>query len=310
MVSGDIHSGGDLNANFNPVKQNAFVAGDASNTINIDGSVNHKGTISGDYNEALSKHDPTVKSNNVKTEACDKKGLAIESQNYGDFVSNGHFKPTSWQTQDTPFKFTANKADCFNSGYVENDPTKPLMKQYPASEIELLGETRSAHVYDNFHLNSRDITISGDVFIVVKNNFTMDGGGSQITIENGGSLTMVVAGKTKTISDAEIIEIPNSNGTVTSTNKSPMTLISAQKTTGNDVAVDLQGRNMNMTVDAPLGKVSMNAGGSFKGAILGKSVEVSGSGSIHYDEKLGSGTPVSGSGNEGVKFASVYYYYP
>ncbi len=311
VVSGDIYAGGDLSANFNPVKQNAFVAGDASNTINIDGNVKHKGSITGDYNESRSSTDSTIKNVNVQVDVCDSNNLAAErltvsALGHTSVVGNGDFKSSDWQTQGSPFNFTPLKADYYNSGYKENDPNNPLMLQSDAVEIIHGGETHFAHVYEQFNLKGRDIRISGDVYIVVKKKFDM--ATANINIEKGSSLTMIVAGKAKMLTDTKVIEIPSTS--VKTSSKSPMTLLSLKETEGNAVAVDIQGTNLSMTVDAPLGKVKVNAGGSFKGAIKGKTVDVEGAGSIHYDEKLGSGSTPTGGTGDGVKFAAIYYHYP
>ena len=311
-ITGDVYAGGNFDALGNTTGGNAFVVGDAKDTNRVTGTVNFKGSLSGDSRDGGWVEDASVTAPNVPTESCDRKNLAAEAPSYSGFTSNGNYVPKNWETSNSAgveFKFTEEKADYFNPSYAADKPENgPMMLQTDSMPVTILGEVQQAHVFDKFELNSRNITVSGDVYIVVKNDFIMSGNASKISIEKGSSLTMIVAGEVKTITDAQVVEVDL--GGDSSANKAPMSLFSVKETTGNAVAVDLQGKNLNMTVEAPFGKVSVNASGSFMGAIRGKTVDVKGAGGLHYDEKLGSGITNPGGSHDVVKFASIYYHYP
>lgn len=154
-----------------------------------------------------------------------------------------------------------------------------------------------------FRMNTLSLTGSpslrvsgGDVVIVVDGDFTMGGGGPGLVIDSDSSLTVFVSGR---IDFGSVLNMPASNSL--NLNGDPtFSLFSGYSGTGAGVNFSSSNRVV-ANVYAPYTTVSVNSGADFFGSVKGRSVNVSGSGSIVYDELLvgafggpSSGTPGTG----------------
>ncbi|HDZ49466.1 hypothetical protein LCGC14_0265470 [marine sediment metagenome] len=154
-----------------------------------------------------------------------------------------------------------------------------------------------------FRMNTLNLTGSpslrvsgGDVVIVVDGDFTMGGGGPGLVIDSNSSLTVFVSGR---IDFGSVLNMPASNSINLNGNPT-FSLFSGYSGTGTGVNFSSSNRVV-ANVYAPYTTVSVNSGAGFFGSVKGRSVNVSGSGSIVYDELLvgafggpSSGTPGTG----------------
>ncbi|MCA8866752.1 MULTISPECIES: PilX N-terminal domain-containing pilus assembly protein [unclassified Halomonas] len=147
----------------------------------------------------------------------------------------------------------------------------------------LFGEQAIIYRTNNLTLTSSpSLRVSGgDVVIVVDGNFTMGGGGPGLVIDADSSLTVFVTGKTDF---GSVLNMPAANS-VNSNGKATFSLFSGYS--GSDTGVSFSSSNRVVAnVYAPYANVSVNSGSGFFGSVKGRSVSVSGSGSIVYDELL------------------------
>jgi hypothetical protein len=176
--------------------------------------------------------------------------------------------------------------------------------------LDILGDTdKNVYVFAGLDIGSQTITIDGDViiYIINANNFTTSGSTFQLANPDS-SLTIFTTGKVAIESNSDIF----SEGYVNANGEAPLTLYSTNTSVGNnkDAAVYLKGNaEVYMNLYAPFGEVNYQGGSGLFGAVRGKKVNITGNGSIHYDEGLGA---IGNSGGSAAKtsYASVYYYYP
>lgn len=121
-----------------------------------------------------------------------------------------------------------------------------------------------------------------DVTMYVDGDFTTSGSGS-ITIPDGSSLTLIIKGKLEIGSGIQIFTPDNG---VTDSNLPVFAIYSSYE--GEGITIDGGTDEIYASVYAPLTDVTITSHNSFKGAVFGKTVTLSGSGDIHYDEALGS----------------------
>lgn len=154
-----------------------------------------------------------------------------------------------------------------------------------------------------FRMNTLNLTGSpslrvsgGDVVIVVDGDFTMGGGGPGLVIDPDSSLTVFVSGR---IDFGSVLNMPASNS-INLSGDPTFSLFSGYSGAGTGVNFSSSNRVV-ANVYAPYATVSVNSGAGFFGSVKGRSVNVSGSGSIVYDELLigafggpSSGTPGTG----------------
>ncbi|MCP4322686.1 MAG: hypothetical protein GY951_15515 [Psychromonas sp.] len=185
-VTGDVAAGGDFNANGNSVTGNASVVGIASNTNDVEGMLSYgmNGSMSGEAASQATKNQQldSVSSPNVTIGDCDNKGLSSEFSQYSSLSSEGDFASNS--TVGTVFEFTKDNAQRWN---VDNGQ----MDSLGAVDLALVGDEklRPAHVFDEFTLNGRDMTVKGggEVIIVVKGDFLLGAAGVEGTKQKGES---------------------------------------------------------------------------------------------------------------------------
>lgn len=195
------------------------------------------------------------------------------------------------------------------------DTTNPLVEINPTTLTSSLWEgNKSVYVFDNFNLNNTMITVVGDVIIMVTGDLITSGGGTGFQFNDGdtdSSLTILIEGKVEIGSSTQIFE----NATIDSDNlKVPLTIYSSFASSGSDENVNAVylngGSDMYAKVYAPLGNIEYAASGSMMGSLEGKNVDISGAGSVHYDEALALFDPTLDDDSGTAKFSSLYYYYP
>ncbi|MCP4322692.1 MAG: hypothetical protein GY787_12775 [Alteromonadales bacterium] len=208
-------------------------------------------------------------------------------------------------------EFNEVNARLFDEGGTKD----PLVDIYPTDLTSSLWEgNKPVYVFDEFNIKNTMITIVGDVTIMIKGDLITSGGGTGFQFnenDTNSSLTILSEGQVDIASSSSIFN----NATIDKVNqKIPLTIYSSFDSSGSNVdknAVFLDGAaNMYAKVYAPLGNVEYAASGAMMGMLEGKNVNVSGAGQIHYDEALKFVAEPDGSGNEDVKFASIYYHYP
>lgn len=147
----------------------------------------------------------------------------------------------------------------------------------------LFGESAAIYRISSLSLTgSPSLRISGgDVVIVVDGDFTMGGGGAGMVIDPDSSLTVFVGGR---VNFGSVLNMPASQS-VNQNGQPTFSLFSSYS--GTDVGVNFSSSNRVVAnVYAPYTNVSINSGAGFFGSVLGESVDVSGNGSIVYDERL------------------------
>lgn len=148
----------------------------------------------------------------------------------------------------------------------------------------LFGEQASIYRLNSLKLTSSSSlrVTGGNVVIVIDEDFTMGGGGAGLVIDEDSSLTVFVEGK---VDFGSVLNMPEINS-INSNGESTFSLFSGYS--GSDTGVNFHSSNRVVAnVYAPYTHVSVNSGANFFGSVRGRSVNVSGDGSIVYDELLG-----------------------
>lgn len=177
----------------------------------------------------------------------------------------------------------------------------------------IAGVTYNAMYYlDELDINGAELTISGgDVAVYIKGDFNLtSNGNSQLTIEDGSSLTVFVEGKTEFKKPANIArkQITDSNIPPFSVYSSYESSSAASSCNSNDVGVSFKASSdVYVAVYAPLTNVVIDGAGSLSGSVRGKTVQVCGSGDIHYDTALAGATGGSSSGSQQLVFQGLSF---
>ncbi|EHA14359.1 hypothetical protein [Halomonas sp. HAL1] len=153
------------------------------------------------------------------------------------------------------------------------------------SDDTLFGEAARIYYVDDLNMASKSklqIT-GGNVVLVVGGDFTMGGGGAGLVIDIDSSLTVFVAGK---VNFGSVLNIEPEVNSINSNGQATFSLFSGYQGSGSGVDFNSSNRVV-ANVYAPYTNVSVNSGANFFGSVRGRSVNVSGDGSIVYDELLG-----------------------
>ncbi|MGE6608187.1 DUF7305 domain-containing protein [Halomonas sp. NPDC076908] len=151
------------------------------------------------------------------------------------------------------------------------------------SEVTIFGEDAATYyVADLSMASTSKLHIKGgDVVLVVGGDFSMGGGGAGLVIDENSSLTVFVAGK---VDFGSVLNMPTANA-INSNGKPTFSIFSGYSGSGTGVNFSSSNRVV-ANIYAPYANVSVNSGASFFGSIRGRTVSVSGGGSIVYDELL------------------------
>jgi hypothetical protein len=135
------------------------------------------------------------------------------------------------------------------------------------------------------------LTIDGAVTLYLQQGMSMSGA-SQLVIKPGASLTIISAGKIILSAGAKVLTAENGN-------EAPQGLVqgqpvisiysSYQSLSANDYGVELLGAASGLyaAIYASDAHVSITASNGFSGAVVGKTIGISGAGNIRYDQALG-----------------------
>lgn len=275
------------------------------------GSMSYGGTFThtnGDINSQLNKgnfsnivHQPTP-APTVTSPPCDPLDIAHSAPDFSALTTNGtisggHYYPAG----SGSLVITPSAAELYTgSGLNKTSGISP-------QTINALGTNNSGYVLDSLNMEGTTLHISGgDVTLVVKGDFIMQGGAPTIQVDAGSSLNIIVAGKTELSSSGQVIV--GDAGAGNNNNKSPLTIYSANTDSQNGVKISGAMQGGYAAIYAPLTNVYLTAGGQFSGAVRGKNVAVDGGTSLHYDESLQNVN--KGSASSRANLLSIYDYYP
>jgi len=322
IVTGNISLGGDANINSNTIGGTVEVAGHATDTQNVDGTVSY-GELGGIYGESnIAMQDNSITGPNLAMGECDTLNLLPTLINNGDPIADenvysGMKKQVSgldkletmvFQTTEQNGSDAAVKQATVLAANTTDGTTEVLETQ----EMYVLGEEtpRDVFVFEEFHLRSRLITIKGDVTLVIKGDFETSGDKSGFQFEPGdteSSLTIITEGSVKIGSESSLFTDAQAID-----NNVPLSIYSSYDggKNGNKDAVILGGKtDAYARVYAPNGTVTATNSGHIMGAVHGKTVEISGAGGIHYDEALLSIADIKNEHAGLVQFVSLSYHY-
>lgn len=308
-VNGDVNSGANVE-----LIADSTIAGDVNakgNAINLNDN-NVVGNIIGKPETGDSLYQgPNIDT----TEKCDNIGLGEQRAGYKSvkvteiekLKPDGNFDFTdelSKNYNDAKFTFNEDTAEVLNFDHA-TDGGSLFTPRDASTNVDFLGESgQNVHVFDDFSLDFQDIIITGseEVKILVKGDFNVKNT-SNIKVEKGSSLSIVVLGKINTSNNTNIIEIGTNDSVA---GKSAVSIYSAYNQEGSVAGVLVKGININATINAPFSKVNVKASGAFQGAMRGKEILVDGAGSIHFDEKL---SKVKDPIEPSASIAAITYYY-
>lgn len=172
----------------------------------------------------------------------------------------------------------------------------------------------SVYYFDQLNIDGGSLTISGDVAMYIDGDFDLTtNGNSRLIIEEDSSLTLIVAGQSVIARPAEFDQRQ-----ITTSGLPPFSLFSAYESSvaapscfNGDFGVIINATgDIYSAIYAPLGNVAIRASGDLFGSVRGKTVQVCGSGDIHYDTALqgANGTGgLSGSGNTSLIFNGLQF---
>ena len=176
--------------------------------------------------------------------------------------------------------------------------TKGNLTFYPIT-TEFLNSTERVFMFKSIHLNGGSLEIAPDhhVTIYVDGNFTMIGNQTtELIIPTNSTLTMIVNGKVFIHSDTVLDTPSHTSNPVTApgvnANGKPIFSIysgyESAAPSDSDIGIDIgsKSRGFYAMIYAPYTDVKIYSEAVFKGGIIGKSVTVSGSGTMAYDAAL------------------------
>ncbi|MGF1689187.1 hypothetical protein L4C36_21375 [Photobacterium japonica] len=158
--------------------------------------------------------------------------------------------------------------------------TKP--SPIAARNAPFISVTQPILMYDNANINGKLAVKAGhNVFMFVKGNFIMSGA-STLTIPDNSSLTLLVKGDLIIGAGSEVLTPTHG---LTADGLPVFSIFSSYSGTGVYITGGVE--QVYAAIYAPLTDIAISSSVGFKGALLGKSVSVTGAGGIHYDEAIG-----------------------
>lgn len=305
--SGDISAMGSISLAWGNEKTHAE-SGTSKGNVYVNGGMDAPGWFNMD-NFSTNMNYSGAADAVMASNTCNQKDIAnafptVDSENINNHMNAGN---RGNGNANTELLFTESTAEVF-------DGSGSTTEISPSSESSTLwtGE-ESVYVFENLDLYNTMITIEGDVTIMVTGDLTTGGGTTGFQFADGdttSSLTILVEGQVDVDSSVSFF----AGAGMDDDKEVPLTIYSSFESSGENAnanAVYMGGAsNMYASVYAPLGNVEYAASGKMMGSLEGKSVKVSGSGDIHYDEALAE----SGGGDTatvgGARMAAIYYHYP
>ncbi len=231
----------------------------------------------------------------LPSQACDPLNLQASTANYANLTSSGtiegqHYIP-GHPSQKSTYDITPSGAALFADAAAASHGGAAPQAGVRPQEVMVMGESTSAYVLDRLNLNGSTLNISGgDVTLIVKGDFLMEGGKPSINVASGSSLTILVQGQTNLGSDGALYVADA--GAAANQNKPPLSIYSSNSSANGVVIKGSFGKpdgravNSYAALYAPYTDVNINAGSSLSGAVRGKTVSVTGGSGLHYDESL------------------------
>ncbi|MGL1958741.1 MAG: hypothetical protein OCD00_15675 [Colwellia sp.] len=202
---------------------------------------------------------------------CDHLGI----ENVIDTVDNGSNSLVAFVSSGSGVNYTIEPTKMYISG---NSAT------FTSVTADVLGDNIDVIKFSAFNLRGSDKVLikGGDVTLFVEDDFTM-AGATQLTIEAGSSLTLMMKGSVELRAGADIIALQH--GLANPPRSLPaMSIYSSYNGSG----ININGNfKMYAQIYAPLADVSITGSGTLYGAVRGKTVTVKGGAAIHYDAALG-----------------------
>ena len=155
---------------------------------------------------------------------------------------------------------------------------------------EFLNTYEQVFMFDNIVLQNGVLQIeeNTDVVIYVAGDFEMKGNQeSKLKVPGTSSLTLIISGQ---LSIGASTRMKTASAGISPSGKPVFTIYSGYQSSGNeDYGVDISGSTEGAyaAIYAPYADVKITSSVVFKGAIVGKSVSVEGSGLVVFDEALG-----------------------
>jgi len=318
-VHGSLVSGGDMSLMGGTV---GLVSDANSGKVNIGGSFvlndSAKATGALNYNDSLltkpyDSYDISIFSGDINSSAIESPVMptdkcpvimampTLSSDHVGLTMGNFHGQDTLTFNERTVVDTTGD-----SNNIVSSMTTTDLESEYWDGK-------KPVYVFDDLDLHNTEITIVGDVVIMVTNDLITRGGKTGFKFadnDTNSSLTILIEGQMDVSSSTKLFN----NATIDKTNKKvPLTVYSSFESKGvnaSEKAVTMAGAGaMYASLYAPLGDVTLVGGSVLNGAVLGKNIDVRGGAKLHYDEAIEK-TKVSTAGSSSTKFASIYYHYP
>ena len=161
-----------------------------------------------------------------------------------------------------------------------SNSTKP--SPIAARNAPFISVTQPIIMYDNANINGNlEVKAGHNVFMFVKGNFIMSGA-STLTIPDNSSLTLLVKGDLIIGAGSEVLT-PTQG--LTADGLPVFSIFSSYSGTGIYITGGVE--QVYAAVYAPLTDVAISSSVGFKGALLGRSITVTGDGGVHYDEAIG-----------------------
>jgi len=161
-----------------------------------------------------------------------------------------------------------------------------------------LGETVDFIAYKKFEHKVDVITVYGDTYLFVDGDFTMSNN-ARIYFTEGSSLTVVLTGKFE-LKDKGLFDATGQNINPAQSFSVYSSYDSNSNNSGssgipNDAGIVISGHSdLYAAIYAPLSDVNIKGSAALYGSVRGKTVNVTGSGDIHYDEALREASQISG----------------
>jgi len=164
---------------------------------------------------------------------------------------------------------------------------------------EFLGETVDFISYANFNFKGDTLTIYGDTYLFIDGDFTMSNN-ARINFTEDSSLTLVITGKFE-LKNKGFFDITGNNLNpaqslnIYSSYDSDSQYSGAPRILATDPGIEISGSSdLYAAIYAPLADVNITGSAALYGSVRGKTVNIVGSGDIHYDEALRESSQIGG----------------
>ncbi|GIU49996.1 hypothetical protein TUM4438_34790 [Shewanella sairae] len=223
----------------------------------------------------LDPNDP----NDLTCDPLDIENAVLTVDSFADSAKDLIIKDTGKGASSTVYTLSNTRGE-YSQGGGSGAEYNPI----PSTNATFLGDQHNILMYDNVKINGNiEIKPGHNVVLYAKGGFYLQGA-STLTIPDNSSLTLIVKGAL-IIGSGSTINTPT-NG-LTQAGIPVFSIYSSYSGTGVDILGGVE--QIYAAIYAPLSDVEIASDVAFKGSVLGKKVDISGAGGIHYDEALGLG---------------------